>query len=286
MIEATAFKRTMIKVMLVLIIILTLIDIVLIVKYRDDNKYLLNLSGQIVSSQDIPSEKTIKFMKYIREEVPDKRNTSFFLLPVLRFLRPTARQAAENGGDCADSSRLLIRLLRLNNIQASKVALYDKQQAPQHAVVQVNIENNQKMVVDPYFGIYFPKKNAGKYYSLDDIKNTESILHDRVTALVDQGEQHRPLLSRYPFAQYTYAQPRTINWDKSFLLKIIYQITKFFIGERVDEIKRPYFVESPALMLLYAVLSLQVIIVIGTWLFPKTWKLGRKLFHNRTIGPA
>ncbi len=46
---------------------------------------------------------------------------------------------------------------------------------------------------------------------------------------------------------------------------------------RIDKIKRPYFVESPALMLLYTVLSLQGIIIIGVYLLPKCRKSGGKI---------
>lgn len=264
------------KAIFALIIFFLIVDVGIFLKYRADERYLLNLSQQVVSSQDLPSEKTMNLLKYIRQEIPSNPNPSSFLLPIFRPLRPTARQVAETSGDCADKARLLIRLLQLNQVHASKVALYDAQQMPQHAVVQVNIENDQEMVVDALYGMYFPKEDE-EYYSLDDLKNDKTILQNRVKTLITQGEDYDPPLSKYRFDDYTYAHPRTINWDKSLAFKISYRVIGFFIGEQVDKIKRPYFVESPALMLLYATVSVQVTIIIGIVIFAKLSPIGTKI---------
>ena len=88
--------------------------------------------------------------------LPAATNESFFLLPIfkfLKFLRPTARQVVEYGGDCADLSGLLIVLLRSRHVKASKWALYSRDSRAQHAIVEVEVEVG-KMVIDPLFGFH------------------------------------------------------------------------------------------------------------------------------------
>ena len=255
------FKKTK-KLIFILLIVLTILDVFLLLKHKNDNNYLLDLSKKIVSPQNPPSEKTIKFLKYIREGVPSRKNTSYFWLPMFRFLQPTARQVTETGGYCGDKSRLLIVLLQLNGIQASKMMLYDgKRKAPRHSVVQVDIENHQKMVVDSYYGIYFPKESSGYYY-INDLKNDESILYSRIKNLKDEGDRYEPKLSNYPFHIYIYAHPKTINWYEPSHLEILYKTIRFFIGDKVDMLKRPYFMEAPALMIFYTSLLIKLIFTV------------------------
>jgi hypothetical protein len=169
----------------------------------------------------------------------------------------------ETGGDCADVSRLLIIFLHLHGIHSSKVALYDSNLKPQHAVVEVDIENNNKMVVDAYYGLFFPKPLGG-YYSLSDLKSREEILHARIAQLVALAtDTQPPKLSRYPYNLYTYSHPRTINWDKSSARQFLYQTLKFLFGEEwVDSLERPYFVERPVLIMLYSIFLLQATLLL------------------------
>lgn len=242
--------------------LLAILSVGLVLKYNKDNDYLLLYADQFIVESDSQTEKVVKLVSAIRENVRSKRNQGAIFLPIFRFLRPTAVQVARSGsGDCADKSRLLINLLHLHGIEASKVALYDDQGIPQHAVVEVHIGEDQKMAVDALYGLYFPRTASETFYSVRDITNDESILRNRITELLmSNTDNYKPSLQRYPFHKYTYNQPRSINWDKSEVLKFVYKISRLIIGERVNSIERPYFVERPVLMILYSVLTIMILI--------------------------
>jgi hypothetical protein len=245
-----------------LLVLLTIADIGLVWKYQDDNRYLYNFSKQFIEETDLLSEKVIKSVEFIRANLRTKEEPRAFLLPVFGFLSPPPREVADRGGDCADRSRLLITLLNLHGIKASKVALYDGEGIPRHAVVSAKVENNQVMVADAVYGIYFPKPEGG-YYSVNDLKLDEGILRHRVEEMVAWGSDgQRPRMENYPYEKYTYRRPRTINWDKSIPMKLIYNGLKLIIGDKVDHIERPSFVERPALMLLYACIGLQLMLLL------------------------
>jgi hypothetical protein len=198
----------------------------------------------------------IKFADHIRNTLIAKRNKGSFLSPVFRFLRPTAVQVCQSGGDCADKARLLIVLLDLYGVEATKVALYDDSGKPRHATVEVKIENGGKMAIDPYYSLYFPRPQGG-YYSIADVSANDQILRARIDEIIARGnDQRRPRFSNYPYHKYTYRQPRTINWDKSVIMESVYHVLSVLIGsERVDQIERPSFVERPPLMLFLVVFS-------------------------------
>jgi len=59
-----------------------------------------------------PSRKVLTLLDYIDKHVARVETTDESFLPGLSFLRPTARQVLEKGGDCADRSRLLVELLK------------------------------------------------------------------------------------------------------------------------------------------------------------------------------
>ena len=256
-------KQIILKSRLYIFILFSIFDVLLLIKYENDTAVLLSFAQKYIQIDDTPDVKVIKLAEAVCSELKMKGNSGSFVSPIFRFLRPTALQVAESGGDCADKSRLLITLLHLNDIEASKVALYDDSGISRHAVVEAKLQT-EEMVVDAYYGLYFPKPGGG-YYSVNDIKNNEQILHNRIDTLISQGVKlRRPPLEHYPYDRYTYRHPRSINWEKSYGMKILYIILSAIAGEEwTNTLERPYFVEQPALMLLYCLISVQLIIVIS-----------------------
>ena len=252
-----------------LFVLLLIGNIGLVWKYRQDNQFLLEYSWEFLSADDSASRTTINALDHIRNNLGNDGEPRAFLSPIFDLLRPPPREITERGGDCADRSRLLISLLRLHRIRASKVALYDKDQIPRHAVVIVDIENDAQMVVDPFYGLYFPRPGGG-YYSLADLTRDESILRSRVEQLVSLGVDDNipkysefPYIEKYPYERYTYGQPRSINWDKSSAMRLLYGFLKTFLGNKVDELNRPFFTERPALMLLLGTVGIQLLILVS-----------------------
>lgn len=233
-----------------LLILLTVFALFLINSYYRDRAFIKSLTEDQIDPNDSPSQKTEKLTRFIRRTVVTKGNPKPYLLPIFSFLRPTAREVYLRGGNCAYKARLLINMLETQNIDATKIALYDDKGIPRHAVVGIDIENDQEMLVDAQFGMFFPRKEGG-YYSAWDIQQNDSILRNRIDALVAEGEDGRkPRLSGYSYHKYMYISPRTINWEKSFITRAAYGLVRAVIGKKADRLKKPLLVESPQLMLL------------------------------------
>ncbi len=223
--------------------------------YARDQRYLAQLMDAIASPSLPPSEQALRVSAFLRDK-PSDTNDSYFLLPLFRLLRATPRQAAEQGGDCADRSRLLVELLALRGIHASKWALYAPDLLPKHAVAEVQAETG-KMVVDPLFGLTFPRPGGG-YYGIEDLRRDPTILRQRVLQL--RAQHARPdaeKLERYPLDQYVYDHARTINWEKSTVLRVAYPVLHALMGDRVDRLTRPEWAEQPALMVVLYLVGLE-----------------------------
>jgi hypothetical protein len=144
-------------------------------------------------------------------------------------------------------------------------ALYNAENESVHAVVEADVESG-KMVVDPLFGLWFPKPRGG-YYSIRELKQGPNILGQRIAELREQGIQPgTDRLDLYPLDQYVYTSARTINWSKNAVLRIIYRILHGLLGERTNELDRPAFVEEPPLMVIYGMAALQLALLL-VWMY-------------------
>jgi hypothetical protein len=63
----------------------------------------------------LPSEQAIKVIESLKA-LPVKENDSYFLWSIFSDLRSIPRQVMEQGGDCADRSRLAIRMLSQDGV--------------------------------------------------------------------------------------------------------------------------------------------------------------------------
>jgi hypothetical protein len=225
-----------------------------IIDYLNEERYLSDLMDRIAPRTLPPSEQAIKVVESLKDlPVKDfsamQQDTPYFLLPIFSFLRPMPRQVMEQGGDCADRSRLVIRMLHLHGIDASKWALYTKEMKSVHAVVELEAETG-KMVADPDFGLWFPRSNGG-YYGIKELRQSPSILQDRVHSLLQEGVQPGSSdLKSYPLNEYTYQYAKTINWEKWVGMFVVYEALKLVVGPAIDDLSRPTFVEAPQLMVM------------------------------------
>jgi hypothetical protein len=240
------------NVIAVVIACLFALQCISVIDYLREEDYLLGLMDRVAPRSLPPSEQAIKVVEFLKD-IPVKefsatrQDTPYFLLPIFSFLRPMPRQVMEQGGDCADRSRLVIRMLRLHGIEASKWALYTKEMKSVHAVVELEAETG-KMVADPDFGLWFPRSNGG-YYSIRDLRQSPKILRDRIHSLVEQGKRPGASdLRKYPIDDYSYEYAKTINWEKWAVTWPLYKILKVTMGTSVDDLQRPAFVEAPQLM--------------------------------------
>jgi hypothetical protein len=249
------------NVIAVVIASLFVLQCISIIDYLREEDYLLGLMDRIAPRSLPPSEQAIKVVESLKD-IPVKefsatrQDSPYFLLPIFSFLRPMPRQVMEQGGDCADRSRLVIRMLRLHGIEASKWALYTKEMKSVHAVVELEAETG-KMVADPDFGLWFPRSNGG-YHSIQDLRQSPNILRDRIHSLVEQGIRPGASdLRKYPLNDYSYEYAKTINWEKWVVTWPIYKILSVIMGPSVDDLQRPAFVEAPQLMVVIIAAVLQ-----------------------------
>ena len=113
------------------------------------------------------------------------------------------------------------------------------------------------MVADPLYGLWFPSPR-GSYYSIRELRQSPSILSDRIKSLVEQGKRPGTSnLRNYPVEEYSYAYAKTINWEKWVITWPLYKILRFIMGTRIDDLQRPTFVETPQLMVVIMAASLQ-----------------------------
>lgn len=227
--------------------------------YLREQRVLRAYVGGVVGSGLPPSEQ-VKALVLSLKDKSGEGNDGYFLLPVFRFLRPTPLQVIEKGGDCGDRSRLLIAMLRLRGIHASKWALYNAEGESKHAVVQAQVESGD-MVADPLFGIWFPKARGG-YYAIPELRRDPRILQQRIEELRAKGL--RPGAARlefYEFNEYIYTDARTINWNKSFIMKFAYRVLYAILRGKADDIGRPALVEEPPLMVISGAAALELVTI-------------------------
>jgi hypothetical protein len=250
------------SILIVLIVLLGVQLFSLIYYYREQR--ILNAYLSQVTTASLPASEQVKQIVLSLKGRPDQGNESYFLCPIFRPLRPTPWQVLEGGGDCGDRSRVLVALLRLRGIHASKWALYDAKGDSVHAVVQADIESG-KMVADPLFGLWFPKPQGG-YYAIAELRKDPNLLLNRIAELRARGE--RPgsdRLETYPVGEYVYDNARTINWNKTGVLRFSYSVLQRLLGNEIDELPRPFLAEEPPLMVLYGTGALELFILL-TWI--------------------
>jgi hypothetical protein len=248
------------------------LQVISLAYYVREQGSLADYLKQVAKPSSLPSEQ-VKVIVLSFRGMPDAENDSYFLTPLFRFLRPTPWQVIEQGGECSDRSRLLIALLRLRGIHASKWALYNGQGQPTHAVVEADVESG-KMVADPLFGLWFPKPQGG-YYGIDDLRNDPRILPQRIDELRARGLQRgTDRLATYPIDQYPYTYARSINWNKSAVFEFTYRLLRRVLGNGVDDLPRPSFTSEPPLMVVCGAATLELVVILA-WFIVARMQRGR-----------
>lgn len=229
--------------------------------YLRDQRFLRQLMDRIASPALPPSEQVKCIVDSFRGK-PIDPNDKFFLASVFRFLRPTPRQVAELGGCCSDRCRLIVVLLRLRGIRASKWAIYSPDLVPCHAVVELEAEGG-KMVVDPSYGLWFPRPEGG-YYGVEQLRNHPELLPRRIQELrANVNPIGLANLASYPLDKYTFTHARTMNWDKIWVSRLLYRLLYRAIGARVNKAFRPAWAEQPALIILCTVFLVELLCLAG-----------------------
>jgi hypothetical protein len=235
-----------------------LLGVVSFVKWKHDvaeiRRIVVPSIDENAVSDDIISQARI----FLRDSVGYRPHDSYFLLPIFRFMRPTALQVIRQGGDCADRARAFIVILNLFDIRARKLALYDARGRSVHAIAKVWTDR-EPYYVDLAYNIAY-EDAGGNPLSLAELAN-QRILESSIQRAVTAGNARA---ASYPIEEYDFGNVRTFNWEKSSFTQVAYRVLVEMLGEnRAKTVPRPYLSEEPALMLIVLVTGASVVIIMA-----------------------
>jgi len=181
-------------------------------------------------------------VRYMREQVRAVPNDEYFLVPALSFLRPSALQVLDDGGDCSHQARALVVILRQFGIEASKRAVFHHGSAV-HTVLVVTTDS-EEVVIDPLFH-FAHRYPDGRAIPLERLRDP-LVFSQSLEWARDRGDLDRS--TSYP-RQYFLDDVRTIDWNRTRILHAAYQLLTQTIGAAAaNRITRPYILEEPWLM--------------------------------------
>lgn len=172
-----------------------------------------------------------------------KKNDQYFLWS---RLGPTPNQVLASGGDCADKSRLLSRMLTQIGIESSLVMQYPCEGCePVHTVVYART-GARITPADPVYNITFPDGQGG-LLDIHTLKANKQLLNDRLTQLVaERGAQDK--IAFYDAPTHHFEHATTLNWDKNAVLRGVAGLLRL-AGYEPSLVFRPQFLEHPKLAL-------------------------------------
>ena len=214
------------------------------VSFALDESSLRKKSAEIAGSKTTSAEKTLVLLNWVHEIRQTRENDRYFLWP---RLRATPMQVLESGGDCADKSRLLTALLRHVGVPATMVMCFDpKTAASTHTVVCASLEDGSTMVVDPAYGLYFPR--GERFAGLAELRREPGILDARLAVLRDQLTPTHPVHAYNP-ATAGYSQASSLNWNRDGFMRTVHAVLYPSWGDELYSLPRPLFLEEPKLFI-------------------------------------
>lgn len=214
--------------------------------YVLDSAMLRRIAVQVTENSLSESDKVLTLSKWVHDNQGFRENDSFF---VFKRMRATPVQVVRRGGDCADKSRLLCALLREVGIQSTMVMCFHRHtKMPTHTVVEAETGDGQFMVVDPVYGLFFPKGDQFGFHGLLELRENPQILDRRLSDLLAVAPRTSALRSYNPESA-AYDQARSINWDKNAFTRTAHLLLTSWYGDEVYRLRRPLALEEPKLFI-------------------------------------
>ncbi len=238
-----------------------LLAVACLCSYEADSAQLQRIARDITEDESGDVEKIITLGLWVHNNKGFHENDNYF---VFRKLRATPLQVVEGGGDCADKSRLLCALLREVGIRSTMVMCFHRQTGvPTHTVVEAQTRTGQYMIVDPVYGLNFPKNSQGDYFGLLDLRADPQILDRRLSDLLATSPRHSAIRS-YNTTSAAYDRASSINWDRNVMTRAAHALLAAWYGDEVYRIRRPVVLEEPKLMVAAAFLLVAASILLIT----------------------
>lgn len=248
--------------------------------YASDNAWLASVARDLTKDAKAADERVLALLDWVHNGLETRKNDRHFLLA---RLGPTPIQIMREGGDCADKSRLLCAMLREIDIAATPVMCFDSQSGkPTHTIVEARIADGESMVVDPAYGLFFPRDKEAGYHDLLDLRRDPSIVERRVDAIARRRSNMREEDRYYLRAHTGYHGLSTFNWNKGSMSGALHDFLERRMGDDVYRLHRPATLERPKLLVawscLLAAILLQVVAILSRG-------LARRRAHQRARVP-
>lgn len=226
-----------------------------------DSKCIRQAAEGIVAKRSDDREKIIALAEWVHQNKGSRENESYFLF---RSLRATPLRVMEGGGDCADKSRLLWAMLREVRIKSTMVMCFHRETGvPTHTVVEAETQGGERILVDPAYGLNFPKKMPGEYYGLLDLRADPRILDRRLNDLHLTVPPSSPLRSYNPTSA-SYDHASSINWNKNLITKSARMLMACWYGDEVYRLSRPIILEEPKLFVATIIIVFAAFVLIAS----------------------
>lgn len=230
----------------------------------------------VIDPQQPPDDQILALTRWIYESRPSAQNPSGF---VFRSLGATPLQVLTRGGDCADKARLLTALADSLNLDATPVMLFDPHNGkPVHTVVEVEYAEGRRFVVDPSYDLHFPHPEGG-YHDVMSLRRAPQVATTRIREAVGTS----PWPARIHFRNLPdcdYATASTFNWNGGALRRLAFMILHGFYGDEVYHLRRPAFLENPAvavgMMLFGSSVGASLLLLIVLRLMPRSRRSSRR----------
>ncbi len=212
--------------------------------YRADRAVLHEIATGIVEGVVSPTEKVLAVNTWVHWHNGFVANAQSY---GIARLGATPLQVVDDGGDCADKSRLVVALLAEIDIPATSAMCFDPATGNAvHTVVEAHLGGDHYVVVDPSFDLFFPKDEPGKFYGLVDMRRDPTILPARLNEITS-ARNFWMRVNGYHQDRSVYDLASTFNWNKNFATRAIFASLIPSMGEDVYRIRRPRVLEEPKL---------------------------------------
>lgn len=220
--------------------------------WQYDNSVIRRQATEITANLTTDSARIHAINDWVYHNQGFGKNNAYF---VVSALGPTPIQVLEQGGDCADKSRLVAAMLNELGIEAGLVMI-----APClhcgfiHTVVEARYESG-RMVVDPIWNVDYPTSD-GKFLGVRDLAWTTRGQQRVLDLQRQRGATDK--IAAMPATEAKFEYATAINWDKNTLTRTLAQAMRL-LGYRPETMFRPRLLEDPKL----ALSSMLIIVTVG-----------------------
>jgi len=210
-----------------------------------NNRFFDALNEEIAPWDTRPEERVMRTFERVSDwesfdanRIPSLRARLLARLEHASPLHVSARTALTAGtdkiGPCGAVSRSLLVLCKRAGFDARKAILYNDDGVPLHAVVEVKLDDEWR-VLDPTYGFIWRRPSDGQLATATDLATD-----DRLFATILTAHPH------YPLDEYTYRNLQHLRWEKLPGLPWVRKRLEAVRGEAwTSEVRTPYLYDRP-----------------------------------------